>query len=89
MADVATPPAAQTPAAEGSAPQAKQPVVKPEKPDEAKFREELDKVEKEHTAAQDKLVSTCPRSSRIRTVAREQAVGWLHHTRELYSADTC
>jgi hypothetical protein len=57
MADVATPPAAQTPAAEDSAPQGKQPVVKPEKPDEAKYKEDLAKADKEHTAAQDKLVS--------------------------------
>jgi hypothetical protein len=80
MADVATPPAAQTPAAEGSAPQAKQPVVKPEKPDEDKYKEDLAKADKEHTAAQDKLVSHTPRFSRMRTVARERAGGCLHRT---------
>ena len=46
MADVATPPAAE----------GKQQVVKPEKPDEDKYKEDLAKAEKEHTAAQDKLV---------------------------------
>lgn len=50
MADVATIPAAE-------APKDKQPVVKPEKPDEDKYKEDLAKAEKEHTAAQEKLVS--------------------------------
>jgi hypothetical protein len=50
MADVATPPAA-------DAPQGKQQIVKPEKPDDDKYKEDLAKAEKEHTAAQDKLVS--------------------------------
>ncbi|KAH7081840.1 hypothetical protein BKA63DRAFT_220448 [Paraphoma chrysanthemicola] len=45
MADVATPPAAE----------GKQQVVKPEKPDEDKYKEDLAKAEKEHTAAQEKL----------------------------------
>lgn len=49
MADVATPPAAE-------APQGKQQFVKPEKPDEDKYKEDLAKAEKEHAAAQDKLV---------------------------------
>ncbi|KAF1939609.1 hypothetical protein EJ02DRAFT_408270 [Clathrospora elynae] len=59
MADVATPPAAQTAtadaSADASAPQGKQQFVKPEKPDDDKYKEDLAKVEKEHTAAQDKL----------------------------------
>jgi hypothetical protein len=49
MADVATPPAAE-------ASQDKTQVVKPEKPDDDKYKEDLAKAEKEHTAAQDKLV---------------------------------
>lgn len=61
MADVATPPAPQKASANGSAPQGKQQIVKPEKPDEEKYKEALAKAEKEHTAAQEKLVS---RSSR-------------------------
>lgn len=58
MADVATPTAAQTATANGAAPQGKQQVVKPEKPDEDKYKEDLAKAEKEHTAAQEKLVSS-------------------------------
>lgn len=50
MADVAT-----SPAAEAS--QGKQQIVKPEKPDEDKYKEDLAKAEKEHAAAQEKLVS--------------------------------
>lgn len=57
MADVATPPAAQKATANGSAPQGKQQIVKPDKPDEEKYKEELAKLEKEHAAAQEKLVS--------------------------------
>jgi|TARA_R110002003_G_scaffold63_8_gene5860 hypothetical protein len=49
MADVATAPAAE-------ASQGKQQIVKPEKPDEDKYKEDLAKAEKEHTAAQEKLV---------------------------------
>jgi hypothetical protein len=49
MADVATAPAA-------DAPKDKQQVVKPEKPDEDKYKEDLAKAEKEHAAAQEKLV---------------------------------
>jgi hypothetical protein len=55
MADVATPPAAE-------AAQDKQQVVRPEKPDDDKYKEDLAKAEKEHTAAQEKLVSSCCRS---------------------------
>ncbi|EMD66175.1 hypothetical protein COCSADRAFT_137509 [Bipolaris sorokiniana ND90Pr] len=55
MADVATPPAAQKATANGSAPQGKQQIVKPDKPDEEKYKEELAKLEKEHAAAQEKL----------------------------------
>ena len=60
MADVATPPAAQASTNGAAAPPAKQQVVKPDKPDEDKYKEELAKLEKEHAAAQEKLVSTCP-----------------------------
>jgi len=49
MADVATA-SADTPPA-----QSKQPVVKPEKPDDDKYKEDLAKAEKEHAAAQEKL----------------------------------
>jgi hypothetical protein len=52
MADVATPSAAKV-----ATSSEKQPVVKPEQPDEAKYKEELAKAEKEHTAAQEKFVS--------------------------------
>ena len=55
MADVATPPAAEKPTTD--APQGKQQVVKPEKPDEEKYKADLEKAEKEHAAAQEKLVS--------------------------------
>lgn len=50
MADTATAPAA-------DATQGKQQVVKPEKPDEEKYATDLAKAEKEHAAAQEKLVS--------------------------------
>ena len=52
MADVATPPAAE-------ASQGKQQIVKPEKPDEDKYKEDLAKAEKEHAAAQEELVGSC------------------------------
>lgn len=39
---------------------AKQPIVKPEKPDDDKFKEDLAKLDKEHAAAQEKLVSIAP-----------------------------
>jgi hypothetical protein len=58
MADVATP------TADASAPQGKQQYVKPEKPDEVKYKEDLAKLEKEHAAAQEKLVSRIPRDPR-------------------------
>lgn len=57
MADVATPSAAQVATADASAPQGKQQIVKPEKPDEEKYAADLAKAEKEHAAAQEKLVS--------------------------------
>ena len=55
MADVATPSAAKadTPTTE------KQQIVRPEKPDEEKYKEELAKAEKAHVAAQEKFVSAC------------------------------
>ena len=72
MADVATPAAPQT-----AASTEKQQVVRPEKPDEDKYKEDLAKAEKEHAAAQEKLVCThralLPRqprtlAARVRTV---------------------
>lgn len=56
MAELATPSAAQVATAEATAPQEKQQNVRPEKPDEDKYKEDLAKAEKEHQAAQDKLV---------------------------------
>lgn len=56
MAELATPSAAQVATADATAPQKKQEAVRPEKPDEDKYKEDLAKAEKEHQAAQDKLV---------------------------------
>jgi hypothetical protein len=56
MAELATPSAAQVATADATAPQEKQQNVRPEKPDEEKYKEDLAKAEKEHQAAQDKLV---------------------------------
>lgn len=96
MADVATPPAAQTAAANGSAPQGKQQVVKPEKPDEDKYKEDLAKAEKEHTAAQEKLVSSrsnCWSHAHSCTVAPLHACrpadGWLRRMRTGGSGELC
>jgi len=55
MADVATPPTAKVATADVPVSE-KQQVVKPEQPDEAKYKEDLAKAEKEHTAAQEKFV---------------------------------
>ena len=79
MADVATPPAAQTATADGSAPQGKQQIVKPEKPDEDKYKEDLAKAEKEHAAAQEKLVSSIstPRDVVDHAHTRRAAEGYL------------
>lgn len=62
MAEVATSPAAEKPTAD--APQGKQQVVKPDKPDEEKYKQDLEKAEKEHAAAQEKLVSRISPSNR-------------------------
>ena len=56
MAELATPSAAQVATADATAPQEKQQVVRPEKPDEDQYKEDLAKAEKEHQAAQEKLV---------------------------------
>lgn len=56
MAELATPSAAQVATTDATAPQEKQQIVRPEKPDEDKYKEDLAKAEKEHQAAQDKLV---------------------------------
>jgi uncharacterized coiled-coil DUF342 family protein len=55
MAELATPSAAQVATADATAPQDKQQNARPEKPDEDKYKEDLAKAEKEHSAAQDKL----------------------------------
>lgn len=57
MADVAPASAAQGSSANGSAPEGKQQFVRPEKPDEEQYKEELAKAEKANAAAQEKLVS--------------------------------
>lgn len=56
MAELATPSAAQVATADATASQEKQQHVRPEKPDEDKYKEALAKAEKEHQAAQDRLV---------------------------------
>ncbi|KAF2258109.1 hypothetical protein CC78DRAFT_538043 [Lojkania enalia] len=55
MADVATSSAAKVATADASAPEGKQHFVRPEKPDEEKFKEDVAKAEKAHAAAQEKL----------------------------------
>ncbi|KAH6643768.1 hypothetical protein C7974DRAFT_324773 [Boeremia exigua] len=55
MAELATPSAAQVATADATAPQDKQQIVRPEKPDDDKYKEDLAKAEKEHQAAQEKL----------------------------------
>jgi len=60
MAEMATPSAAKVATADTAAPegkQQKQEFVKPEKPDEAVYKEGLAKFEKEHEAAREKFVS--------------------------------
>ncbi len=57
MADVATPPAGTMSAIDaGAEPTGKPQKAKPEKPDEQRYKEDLAKAEKEHTAAQEKVV---------------------------------
>lgn len=56
MADAATP---------AAAPEGKQQFVKPEKPDEAAFKDGLAKLEKAHAASQEKYVSACCRSFNV------------------------
>jgi hypothetical protein len=68
MAELATPSAAQVATADAAAPQEKQQNVRPEKPDEEQYKEDLAKAEKEHQAAQDKLVGS--HNFDIRLVAR-------------------
>ena len=68
MADVAPSPVA-------DAPQGKQQIVKPEKPDEDKYKEDLAKAEKEHTAAQDKLV-------------RLHYLSWIYRTQDCQNSQT-
>jgi hypothetical protein len=84
MADVETPPAAE-------ASQGKQQIVKPDKPDEDKYKEDLAKAEKEHTAAQDKLVGThlfLVSVMRLRVFAlMHRADGKLHRTMVLCPAN--
>lgn len=57
MADVATPSAATMSTTNaGAEPASKPQKIKPEKPDEQTYKEDLAKAEKEHTAAQEKVV---------------------------------
>lgn len=65
MAELATPSAAQVATADATAPQEKQQNVRPEKPDEDQYKEDLAKAEKEHSAAQDKLVRCIFNTSNI------------------------
>ena len=44
----------------GAEPTGKSQKAKPEKPDESKYKEDLSKAEKEHAAAQEKMVSLSP-----------------------------
>lgn len=70
MAELATPSAAQVATADASAPQEKQQIARPLKPDEDSYKEELAKAEKEHQAAQDKLVRTVSHNFDARLVTR-------------------
>lgn len=57
MAELATPSAATISTIDaGSEPSQKTQKTKPEKPDEQKYRENLGKAQKEHAAAQEKVV---------------------------------
>lgn len=57
MADIATPSAATMSTIDaGSEPSQKPQKMKPEKPDEQKYRENLAKAQKEHAAAQERVV---------------------------------
>lgn len=59
MADISTPSAATISTIDaGSDRLEKQPKPRPEKPDEQLYKENLAKAEKEHAAAQEKLVRT-------------------------------
>ena len=61
MADIATPSAATMSTIDaGAEPTEKSQKVKPEKPDESKYKEDLSKAEKEHAAAQEKMVRLSP-----------------------------
>lgn len=57
MADIATPSAATMSTIDaGAEPSQKAQKTKPEKPDEQKYKESLGKAQKEHAAAQEKVV---------------------------------
>lgn len=57
MADIATPSAATMSTIDaGAEPSQKTQKTKPEKPDEHKYKESLGKAQKEHAAAQEKVV---------------------------------
>lgn len=57
MADVATPSATTMSTIDaGAEPAGRSQKTKPEKPDEQKYKEDLAKAEKEHAAAQEKVV---------------------------------
>ena len=57
MADVATPTTNGTAGKAGTEAVDKAHKAKPEKPDDAKYKVDLEKAEKEHATAQEKLVS--------------------------------
>ena len=56
MADVATPSAATMSMDAGAEPSPKAQKARPDKPDEQQYKENLAKAEKEHAAAQEKVV---------------------------------
>ena len=64
MADLATPSAATMSTIDaGSEPSPKPQKIKPEKPDEQKYKESLGKAQKEHAASQERVVRTNSKAS--------------------------
>lgn len=90
MAELATPSAAQVATADATAPQENQQIARPEKPDEDQYKEDLAKAEKEHQAAQEKLVRgdifniSLIRSSFAHACRRcAQTTGYLHRLQNM------
>jgi hypothetical protein len=75
MAEVATP------VMDGAAADKKKVVLdKPEKPDEATYKENLAKAEKEHQASMKKLVRHITKSEDEHVPAKTIVTGYLHYT---------